>query len=145
MDGLTARVEMIRQGEAIVSVHDGDEWIAGGLIQVRSGLPEDLLSEARRAASLTAAAHGRVLASVAMAGASGDPITCGACIKPPLPRRPGNALNVEIGAPLDRCLDKRPRHWPASMSAIRWLGSGGSPLILGACTPRACPRARGGR
>mgnify|MGYP001577881837 CR=1 FL=1 len=55
-----------------------------------------------------------------------------------LERRPGNAFNVEIGQPGDRCLNKRPDHWPANMTGIRWLASGGSVLVFGYCC-EPCP------
>lgn len=53
-------------------------------------------------------------------------------------RRPGNALNVEIGTPVARCRSKPPRHWPAGAGWLRWLASGGSPLVFGPCS-RSCP------
>jgi len=49
-------------------------------------------------------------------------------------RRPGNALNVEIGAPLPRCNRKSP-----DGRGLVWLMSGGSPLAYGNCTPLHCP------
>ena len=55
-----------------------------------------------------------------------------------LERRPGNALNVEIGQPMDRCRLRTPEHWRGA-SAARWLASGGSPLVLGICSRGACP------
>lgn len=66
---------------------------------------------------------------------------CSACpnrITPALERRPGNALNVEIGQGLDRCRLRTPKHWNGA-SALRWLASGGSPLVLGACSRSSCP------
>jgi hypothetical protein len=53
-----------------------------------------------------------------------------------LERRPGNALNVEIGAPAPRCINKRPDHWAklGVNSSFRWLASGGSALVFGLCT-----------
>jgi hypothetical protein len=63
---------------------------------------------------------------------------CKSRIRIPLARRPGNALNVEIGQPADRCIQKRPHHWPNSMTAIRWLASGGEALVFGCCCP-PCP------
>lgn len=58
-------------------------------------------------------------------------------IAPDVERRPGNALNVEIGAPIPRCKLRAPeRH--KGMEA-RWLLSGGSPFIFGACNRSACP------
>ena len=47
-------------------------------------------------------------------------------------RRPANALNVEIGTPLPRCISKTPAHW-RGMSGIRWLASGGDALVFGPC------------
>lgn len=51
-------------------------------------------------------------------------------------RRPGNALNVEIGAPVPRCLRQSP-----DGRGLAWLHSGGSVLAYGACSARSCPRA----
>lgn len=57
----------------------------------------------------------------------------------PIPRRPANALNIEIGAPHARCRLKTPKHWgDVDYRAVRWLMSGGSPLVLGHCTGN-CP------
>lgn len=76
----------------------------------------------------------------------GDPDTCGQLTSGPLLRRPVNGLNVEIGAPLPRCRLKLPEHWSgAGASSLRWLASGGSPLVFGLCTPGACPNAFGAR
>lgn len=64
---------------------------------------------------------------------------CPFYIQPELSRRPGNALNVELGLPLARCKLKIPKHWENSgVSAARWLMSGGSSLVLGVCTNN-CP------
>lgn len=63
---------------------------------------------------------------------------CGARLVLALARRPGNALNVEIGQPIDRCLNKRPSNWPSEMTGIRWLASGGDRLIFGPCC-EPCP------
>ncbi len=58
-------------------------------------------------------------------------------------RRPANALCVEIMTPVPRCTRKLPPHWKGSgASALRWLGSGGSPLVFGRCSP-ICPRTCG--
>ena len=53
----------------------------------------------------------------------------------PLLRRPGNALNVEIGAPMMRCLQRSP-----DGRGLAWMMSGGSLLAYGLCTPGGCPR-----
>lgn len=60
----------------------------------------------------------------------------------PVERRPGNALNVEIGAPMPRCRLRTPEHWGGA-SALRWLGSGGTPLVLGNCVRSQCPLLTG--
>jgi hypothetical protein len=57
-----------------------------------------------------------------------------------VPRRPRNALNVEVGTPLPRCRLRPPTHWPEEAPSVtRWLLSGGSALMLGLCSCRACP------
>lgn len=67
---------------------------------------------------------------------------CPHLIELPTSRRPGNALNVEIGTPAPRCKLKPPKEWPANNPGVlRWLLSGGTPLVLGCCTPRMCPLA----
>lgn len=66
--------------------------------------------------------------------------TCGQFIQPALIPRPGNCVTVEIGIPLPRCRLKLPSHWTGTgASSLRWLGSGGSPLVFGPCTPAMCP------
>jgi hypothetical protein len=55
-------------------------------------------------------------------------------------RRRCNGLNVEIGIPIPRCRLKPPEEWPNGAVMVgRWLLSGGSPLVLGHCTPGNCP------
>lgn len=59
-------------------------------------------------------------------------------------RRPGNALNIEIGAPMRRCRLRTPEHWNgADHRAVRWLASGGSALVLGNCDLSNCPLSTG--
>ena len=53
----------------------------------------------------------------------------------PIERRPGNALNVEIGAPLPRCAMRSP-----DGRGLAWLLSGGSLLAYGTCDRSRCPR-----
>jgi hypothetical protein len=65
-------------------------------------------------------------------------VPCSARVELGIERRGANALNIEIGAPSPRCMNKRPEHWPASASALRWLASGGTALVLGACS-NPCP------
>jgi hypothetical protein len=68
--------------------------------------------------------------------------TCTSRVALPTPRRHANALNVEVGTPLARCTRKLPEHWAGSgASALRWLGSGGSPLVFGECSAD-CPARR---
>jgi hypothetical protein len=65
--------------------------------------------------------------------------SCSQRITPEVPRRRGNALNIEVGTPLPRCKLKLPAHWHGSgVSAARWLMSGGDPLVFGICTS-PCP------
>lgn len=49
--------------------------------------------------------------------------------------RPGNALNVEIGAPRPRCMEQSP-----DGRGLAWAASGGSLLAYGPCVARSCPR-----
>jgi hypothetical protein len=64
-------------------------------------------------------------------------------IEPTLERRPGNALNIEIGQPSARCRLRPPRHWGAAVSVARWLLSGGDPMVLGYCSRAGCKQALG--
>ena len=55
-----------------------------------------------------------------------------------------NALRVEICTPSPRCLLKLPEHWSEGAKragGLRWIGSGGSALVFGPCTPGMCPKA----
>jgi hypothetical protein len=49
-------------------------------------------------------------------------------------RRPGNALNLEVGAAADRCSLQSP-----DGRGLAWLLSGGSKLAYGVCCAAACP------
>lgn len=70
-------------------------------------------------------------------------LACPDRVQPPLERRPGNALCIEIGQPLPRCRRRIPESWDGhDAGATRWLLSGGSPFVLGLCCPAACPRAK---
>ena len=66
---------------------------------------------------------------------------CQFCKHIPLPERKANALNVEVGSPLPRCMLKTPSHWPAHMTGFRWIVSGGDAYVFGPCTPNGnCPK-----
>lgn len=122
------------QRAAVITLTDqSGEWAGSGRIEVRSGLQSDLYEEGYRQASLRAQSHGGRLERFSVVRES-----CGSRVQPELERRPGNALNVEIGQPMARCLNKRPDHWPESMSALRWLASGGEALVFGCCGG-SCP------
>jgi hypothetical protein len=55
-------------------------------------------------------------------------------------RRLANALNLEVGTPMPRCMRKPPEHWGESAPPVsRWLASGGSALVLGVCDFK-CPK-----
>lgn len=59
---------------------------------------------------------------------------CSERVEMDVPRRPANALNVEVGTPLPRCRLKTPASWRGfDPRATRWLLSGGDPLVLGPC------------
>ena len=62
---------------------------------------------------------------------------CPSSMRPELMRRPGNALNIEIGEPSKRCSLLSP-----DGKGMRWIASGGSALAYGLCTKRECPRAK---
>lgn len=60
-----------------------------------------------------------------------------------LPRQ-SNALRIEICTPAPRCILKLPGHWSEGAKragGLRWIGSGGSVLVFGVCTPEQCPEA----
>lgn len=60
---------------------------------------------------------------------------CPSRVQPAVERRPANALNVEIGTPMARCLERSP-----DGRGLVWWMSGGSVLAYGVCTQRACCR-----
>ena len=69
------------------------------------------------------------------------PENCQDLVEMDVLRRRANALNVEVGKPMLRCRQKTPKHWgQADPRAVRWLHSGGSPLVLGPCSNK-CPMA----
>lgn len=143
------------QSAAIIELTLNGEWAGGGRIELprnHSGSVRDALYEAGYVhASARAALKGGTLdryseweAPRPDLPASPPRSPTGRCLHSPLlsndwQRRGGNALNVEIGEPLARCLQKQPEEWRGrGMSSLRWLASGGSPLVFGPCTPRAC-------
>lgn len=70
-------------------------------------------------------------------------LTCTACYRLNIERRPGNALNVEIGTPLPRCLLQPPdgRGVTCDGGTLDYLRSGGNVLAYGVCAAGACPKA----
>jgi hypothetical protein len=65
---------------------------------------------------------------------------CPSRLEQPTPRRPVNGLNVEVGTPQARCVNKPPVNVAGvPADAIRWLGSGGSELAFGVCCVATCP------
>lgn len=73
-----------------------------------------------------------------------DDRACLSLVAPALPPRRGNVIAVEIGTPVPRCLNKQPSEWRGrGASSLRWVGSGGSPLVFGPCTPNVCPFKKG--
>lgn len=68
------------------------------------------------------------------------PVACSSRVGVEQERRPANALNIEYMTPALRCVMKLPEHWSSKApSALRWLASGGSPLVFGRCGG-SCPR-----
>jgi hypothetical protein len=57
-------------------------------------------------------------------------------------RRPGNALNIEIGAPMPRCMFQPPdgRGVTRDGGTLDWLRSGGAELDYGICCADKCPK-----
>jgi hypothetical protein len=144
-----ATVEFLKgQSAAILELTDQQGDFAGaGRIEVRSGRRSDLYEEAYRQASLNASGKGGRLERFSVVGEASPVVlptwrtyreTCHARLENQQLRRPANALNVEIGTAMDRCVAKRPSHWPEHMSALRWIASGGAVLVFGLCSP-ACP------
>lgn len=131
-----ATVEFLSgQRAAILTLTDqAGEWAGSGRIEVRSGLRSDLYEEAYRQASFNAESKGGRLERLSVVRES-----CPSRRELATERRPGNALNVEIGTPSARCVEKRPEHWPESVSAIRWIASGGELLVFGHCAGE-CPK-----
>jgi hypothetical protein len=154
------------QRAAILTLTDqAGNWAGSGRIEVRSGLRSDLYEEAYRQASLNALSKGGRLerfsripdttkglpgvpnspdgAGQALAGIQQSwnerSETCGSRVVPAFLHRSANALNIEPMQPSARCLNRKPEHWPASMSALRWIGSGGEALVFGRCEASQCP------
>ena len=138
MDKFYGTVEFLSgQKAAILTLTDSaGEWAGSGRIEVRSGLRADLYEEAYRQASLRAQIHGGRLERFSVVRES-----CPSRRQQSVERRPGNALNVEIGTPMPRCVERVPEHWPESMTALRWIASGGDLLVFGPCAG-ACPTMR---
>lgn len=59
------------------------------------------------------------------------------------PPRPVNGLNIEIATPQPRCIQKPPKHIknPEHFHALRWILSGGDPLVFGRCSSN-CPKLK---
>lgn len=121
------------------------EWSGSGRIEARSGRRADIYEEAYRQANLNATAKGGHLERFSVVDRPEPPPErpCKSRVAPPFLHRKANALNIEPMQPMARCLNRRPSHWPASMSSIRWIASGGEVLVFGHCTPAACPFKRG--
>jgi hypothetical protein len=54
----------------------------------------------------------------------------------------GTAFRIEVVSPATRCMLKTPEHWPKNATALRWIRSGGSAMVLGVCD-RNCPETKG--
>jgi len=137
------------QKAAILTLTDHTgEWAGSGRIEVRSGLRSDLYEEAYKQASINATWKGGRLERFSVADPEPEPTkptwdeqseACGSRVMLAFLHRSANALNIEPMQPAARCLNQRPDHWPASMSALRWIGSGGEALVFGTCDASSCP------
>lgn len=131
-------------GVAVVTLTDaGGEWAGSGRVEIRSSSRAALYEAAYIRAAQAAASKGGCLKTFAAVGVVTFAVFASACaerVALTVERRPGNALNVEVGCPADRCRMQPPGHWPAGGPGVaRWLASGGSPLVLGACSDVTCP------
>lgn len=139
------------QKAAILTLtNQAGEWAGSGRIEVSSGLESDLYEEAYRQASLNAWAKGGRLERFSVVGPEPPTpprrptfrehrMSCRSRVESPIERRPANALNLEFIQTSDRCLNQPPSHWPEGHWALRWIGSGGSPLVFGECSAQSCP------
>ncbi len=135
------------QRAAILTLtNQAGDWAGSGRIEVRSDLRSDLYEEAYRQASFNASAKGGRLERFSVVEPEPPKPTwtersaaCGSRFVPAFLHRRANALNVEPLQPSARCLNRKPAHWPASMSALRWVGSGGEALVFGRCEASHCP------
>lgn len=148
MDKFYGTVEFLSgQPAAIITLTTATgEWAGSGRIEVRSGLRSDLYEEAYRQASLNAHFKGGRLERFSVEAPEPPPPPfrefrrgCRARVESPIERRPANALNLEFIQPADRCLNQKPSHWPDGAWALRWIHSGGSPLVFGECSAQTCP------
>lgn len=147
-----ATIEFLKgQRAAIVTLfNDRGEWSGSGRIEVRSGCRSDLYEEGYRIASQNASVKGGTLDYYRVVD-DPKPQTfgefsegCNSKISPDLESRPANALNLEIGQPMPRCINSQPDNWPKDQGfGIRWLASGGGPLVFGVCCAGNCPKLKG--
>jgi hypothetical protein len=129
----TATIQfLLDQRAAIVALFDSKgEWSGAGRVECRSGRREDLIEIGYKDACARAACKGGMLDSFRE---HIDPEKCPSRMEPRLERRPGNALNIEIGTPMVRCSRMSP-----DGRGLAWLLSGGSMLAYGHCTSNSCP------
>lgn len=141
MNKFNATVEFLTSHLAIVELHTvSGEW--AGMYRVESSGREDLYENGYARASQEAAIKEGMLETykvIKYPDFKTVRATCASRVEISPIRRPANALNVEIGTPMDRCMNKRPAHWTEKMTAIRWLRSGGEALVLGVCSHN-CPK-----
>ena len=134
-----ATIEFLSSQLAIVELHDlSGQW--AGSYRVDSGnLYENGYARASQEAALKGGRVETYKVTPKPVDFTETQATCQSRVEIAPLRRPANALNIEIGTPMARCMNKRPSHWTEKMTAIRWLASGGEALVLGVCS-RNCPR-----
>ena len=140
-------VEFLSSRRAVLALTDqAGEWAGSGRVEGRDR--SDIYERAYTLASFNAQSKGGRLERFSVV----EPETpkprpswkehsesCGSRVMPAFLHRRANALNVEPMQPSARCLNRKPEHWPASMSALRWTGSGGEVLVFGCCEAAYCP------
>jgi hypothetical protein len=136
------------QSAAILTLTDqAGEWAGSGRIEGRDRA--SIYERAYTHASLSAQSKGGRLERFSRVEAPKPEPTwqehseaCGSRVIPAFLHRGANALNVEPMQPTARCLNRKPEHWPESMSALRWRASGGDALVFGCCEAQHCPERK---
>ena len=130
-------IQLVQLSDSLQAIAAQCERAASNAVRIRNfKAATHFVDRARRARRVKDDIHARLKRDIAGFKKFAD--QCRSRIQPPLPRRPANALNIEVAAPAPRCICKRSKHWGESATGIRWLASGGAALVFGVCS-RNCP------